>query len=343
MKSTYPLISILVAARNEALHIAACLQALCTLDYPATRYEIIIGDDASTDGTAEIVHRFRNQYPFVHFYSIAHTETLLNGKANVLVQLACKAQGTFLLFTDADVVVPPSWAKQLVEAAMLSPKIGMVSGITIPKVPSSAPMLWQWQSVEWFCMLWTVSKLSDLGFFLTVPGNNMLLRKEAYEGVGSFHIVGASLTEDYAIGTAIVAAGWTFRGLRTPKSIAYTHPEKTWHALLHQRKRWLLGAWQGTFWVRAMIIIFLMAILGWWVFFFLHMQYAVFGGIVAWVGFLFWEMHITKQYKLRFATHSLFTFPIYLLTFSSILALHTIYSLRITWKDRPVKKRKHTR
>ena len=51
----WPMVSILVPARNEARVIAGTLHHLCALDYPADHMEIIIVDDGSNDGTGNIV------------------------------------------------------------------------------------------------------------------------------------------------------------------------------------------------------------------------------------------------------------------------------------------------
>ncbi len=48
-----PLVSILVPARNEEKNIADCVQSLLAQDYPFC--EVIVLDDHSTDGTAEIL------------------------------------------------------------------------------------------------------------------------------------------------------------------------------------------------------------------------------------------------------------------------------------------------
>ena len=53
--TTRPVVSIIVAARNEEGNIGACLSALTAQDYDRSRLEIIIVDDRSTDGTADIV------------------------------------------------------------------------------------------------------------------------------------------------------------------------------------------------------------------------------------------------------------------------------------------------
>ena len=48
---TYPFISLAIAAKNEAAVITALVESLCSLDYPADRYEVWAIDDNSTDRT----------------------------------------------------------------------------------------------------------------------------------------------------------------------------------------------------------------------------------------------------------------------------------------------------
>ena len=54
-----PVVSIIVPARNEEASLAACLQSL--IAQTGIDYEIIVVDDASTDGTAEIALSFTNR------------------------------------------------------------------------------------------------------------------------------------------------------------------------------------------------------------------------------------------------------------------------------------------
>ncbi|MBT4502353.1 MAG: glycosyltransferase, partial [Gemmatimonadetes bacterium] len=49
-----PFVSVVVAARNEADNIRACLCRLLHQDYPEECYEVIVVDDGSSDGTPEI-------------------------------------------------------------------------------------------------------------------------------------------------------------------------------------------------------------------------------------------------------------------------------------------------
>ena len=47
--------AVVVAARDEVRgHVEACLEALCAQTYPAGRYEVVLVDDGSGDGTGSL-------------------------------------------------------------------------------------------------------------------------------------------------------------------------------------------------------------------------------------------------------------------------------------------------
>ncbi|MGH2587437.1 MAG: glycosyltransferase family 2 protein [Dehalococcoidia bacterium] len=51
---TPPLVSVVIAARNEAAAIEGCLEALACQTHPADRIEVLLADGASTDGTVRL-------------------------------------------------------------------------------------------------------------------------------------------------------------------------------------------------------------------------------------------------------------------------------------------------
>src|SRR5215831_20118572 len=51
--SNHPLVSVIVPARNEERNIRRCVESLLDQSYP--NYEVIVVDDGSTDGTADIL------------------------------------------------------------------------------------------------------------------------------------------------------------------------------------------------------------------------------------------------------------------------------------------------
>ena len=106
--ANFPLVSIVVPARNEAGNLPRLLASLNKLSYPAR--EVIVIDDQSTDGTAEIARQHGAKV-------IAGTPppTDWRGKQWACAQGARAAQGEILLFTDADTEHFPSSLERAVE------------------------------------------------------------------------------------------------------------------------------------------------------------------------------------------------------------------------------------
>ena len=95
----YPFVSVIVPVRNEEKNIENCLKALSKLDYPKDRYEIIVSDGCSTDGTQEIARRYGAR--------VLHNEGRSRATGvNVGVE---HSSGDYIAFTDADCVVDRSW------------------------------------------------------------------------------------------------------------------------------------------------------------------------------------------------------------------------------------------
>lgn len=234
-----PFISILLAARNEAHQITECLQALAQIDYPVGQWEVWVGDDDSEDTTFEVVQGFIEGLPHFHLMRIEKTLGAAKGKANVLAHLARKAKGTVFLCTDADVIVPTTWAKALL--SHWEPSMGVVTGFTLVEGSSVFAHL---QGIDWVWALTLIKQASDLGIATTAMGNNMLISRESYEEVGGYESIPFSVTEDYALFRAITDKGWGFKQLLSPEVMASTTAIDTWQGLIQQRKRWMHGAMQ---------------------------------------------------------------------------------------------------
>lgn len=101
-----PKVSVVIAACNEARGIEEALTSVLNQDYP--NYEVIAVNDRSTDGTGEILHRIAQANPRLKLITIHDLPPAWLGKNNALHQGAAHASGSFLVFTDADIVMHPS-------------------------------------------------------------------------------------------------------------------------------------------------------------------------------------------------------------------------------------------
>ncbi|MBL0146917.1 MAG: glycosyltransferase [Chitinophagaceae bacterium] len=106
-------LSIIIPARNEEEHIAACIQSIINQSYPKNLYEVIVVDDHSTDSTAKIVQGF-NQ-PNIKCISLQYfigNETNSYKKKGIEVGIA-QSNGKLIITTDADCVAPENWLQTI--------------------------------------------------------------------------------------------------------------------------------------------------------------------------------------------------------------------------------------
>tara|TARA_R110002072_G_scaffold146492_1_gene293556 strand:+ start:221178 stop:222293 length:1116 start_codon:yes stop_codon:yes gene_type:complete len=237
--SELPLISILVAARNEEKDLPDLLRSFEHLEYPTDKIQFMFADDQSTDRTAQILEDWCSRNPNASFLSINASQIALfneNGKANALAILGEKAKGDYYFFTDADCEVNPAWLREGVNG--FTGNIGLVIGITQVKALS---LMGKFQEIDWWLTLGFVKVATDLNIQTTGLGNNMVISKLAYEQSGGFKQLPFCLTEDLEISRAIQREGFGIAHQVCPEMLAFTKPEISFSKLLNQRKRWMSG------------------------------------------------------------------------------------------------------
>jgi cellulose synthase/poly-beta-1,6-N-acetylglucosamine synthase-like glycosyltransferase len=117
-----PDVSVLIAAHNEQKDIGWKLQQTLAWEYPADRLEILVGSDASTDGTDDVIRSISD--PRIQF--VRNEER--SGKNRTLNRLARMAHGELLLFTDANTHVEPQCLKKIVRH-FADARVGCVTGM----------------------------------------------------------------------------------------------------------------------------------------------------------------------------------------------------------------------
>lgn len=205
-----PLVSIIVPARDEAVNISTCVASLLNTVYP--RYEIIVVDDGSVDGTGDIV-RILCDHTDERLQLIAG-EPLPDGwlgKPWACWQGAQRARGELLLFTDADTRH---------EEALLGHAVGALQRQRVDLVSVFPRQLmvgfWERLILPHIFALLTL-RYSDLDRVnrtrrprdVIANGQFILVSREAYDSVGGHQALRAEVVEDQRLAQRLVASGRT--------------------------------------------------------------------------------------------------------------------------------------
>jgi cellulose synthase/poly-beta-1,6-N-acetylglucosamine synthase-like glycosyltransferase len=166
-----PMVSVIVAAHNEAATIGARVWNLLSQDYPSDRLEVLVGSDGSTDGTVAAV-------PQVAGGSIRALDLPRQGRAGVHNTCAALARGEIVVFTDAGTQFAVDCLRRLLTPFSDS-AVGCVSGRLVYTnageggIAGSAGWYWRYELL--------LRRLeSAVGSTVAVTGACMAMRKDLF-------------------------------------------------------------------------------------------------------------------------------------------------------------------
>lgn len=328
----WPEVSVLVAARNEEENIPRCLQSLAMLEYPEGKLEVLVGNDRSEDRTAEIVAEFAGHDS--RFKLIQVTEQLgeAKGKANVLAHLAREAKGQIYFVTDADIAVKPQWLKTLIGG--FAPSTGSISGTTMVEAQS---FFGNMQRLEWLYFMGIMRVLTEVEP-VTAVGNNMAVKRPAYEKTGGYESIPFSVTEDYKLYQELKKLGYRHQHLHTAGCVNYTLPMPNLKTQFAQRRRWLTGGMELPFYIWVMIVLhgaFLPLML---LLLFMNPGAALMTWIVKWLLQSLFLSVAARKIEEPITLAGMFTFEWYLHFSSLTMAWNFVRPGPVRWKGRDYKR-----
>ena len=208
--SRFPPVSILVPARNEEANIERCVRSLLLQDYLC--FEVLVLDDGSTDATPGIVARMAADEERLDVVTGAALPTGWIGKNWACAQLAARAEGELLFFTDADTVHAPGALRALVTAAS-GRSADLLTGFPRQELGTWGERL----IIPFFAWALLCFVPLSLAYWLRLPalsgavGQIMLFRREAYQAIGGHESVRESIAEDLSLARRIKRHGFRWR------------------------------------------------------------------------------------------------------------------------------------
>ncbi|MEU5166880.1 MULTISPECIES: bifunctional polysaccharide deacetylase/glycosyltransferase family 2 protein [Streptomyces] len=222
-------VSVIVPAYNEKECIAATLNSLAASTHPI---EILVVDDGSTDGTAEIAESLG--LPGVR---VIRQENA--GKPAALNNGVRQARHDIVVMMDGDTVFEPDAVHHLVQP-FADPGIGAVAGNA--KVGNRSTTIGAWQHIEYVMGFNLDRRMYDLLRCMpTIPGAIGAFRRQAVLEAGGMSE--DTLAEDTDITIALHRAGW--RVVYAEHARAWTEAPASPGQLWRQRYRWSYGTMQA--------------------------------------------------------------------------------------------------
>ena len=231
-------VSVVVPAYNEKEGIGAAIRSIVASDHPV---EVVVVDDGSTDGTADLVAG-------LGLPEVTLVRQQNAGKPAALNAGVRAARHDLLVLVDGDTRFERETVGRLVQP-MADPRVGAVSGNA--KVGNRSGLLGRWQHIEYVMGFNLDRRLYDvLQCMPTVPGAVGAFRRAALVDVGG--VSDDTLAEDTDLTAAIVRAGWQV--VYEENARAWTEAPSSWGQLWKQRYRWCYGTLQAMWKHRRAIV-----------------------------------------------------------------------------------------
>ena len=169
-------LSVIIPARNGAGSLPPLLRSLQEQTLARSRFEVIVVDNDSSDGTAEVAERHG---AIVVREPIANRSRARNAGAEA-------ARTRLYAFTDADCVAHPGWLEALLRCA---PKAPLVAGeVTLcvsdqPNALERFELLWRFGQEVWVKQGWAATA-------------NLLVHAEAFDAIDGFDNTWKHIGED---------------------------------------------------------------------------------------------------------------------------------------------------
>jgi cellulose synthase/poly-beta-1,6-N-acetylglucosamine synthase-like glycosyltransferase len=229
-----PRVTVIVPAHNEERVLRGCLECLAKVDYPADRYEVIVINDRSRDGTRAIADEFAAMHASVRV--IHRPDDAPPGKPAALLDAINGSTSEILVFFDADYLPPPQIIRRLV-APFRDPLVGATMGRVVP-YNANANMLTKLLDLErrgGYVVDQEVRHRMQL--LPQFGGTTGAVRRSALDAVGGWNT--ASLAEDTDLTYRLFIAGMKVAYVSSAE--CYEESPETWQVRYRQVKRWAIG------------------------------------------------------------------------------------------------------
>ena len=235
--------SILVVFRDEKDNLPLLVQHLEQLDYPKDKFEVILIDDGSRDGSQDLVKSFHRDLPKLKMRLYKLKEPTSSPKKDALEIGVNEAAFDWIVTTDADCVFGSDFLKAYDQFLNLHPT-KMVAGPVIYKAGDS--FLHRFQALDFLSL--QGSTMGGFGGKDFIPllgpfmcnGANICYDKKAFLELGGYEGNREIVSGDdvFLLEKMLESHENEVHFIKSRSALVETLPKESWKGLTEQRKRW---------------------------------------------------------------------------------------------------------
>ncbi len=239
-RKSLPFVTIAVPAWNEEDSLRETVLSAMSIEYPKNKFEVIMIDDGSTDGTGSVAKQLLQEFRGRGFN--LHLIVQENkGKAAALNAALKKARGEFFACLDADSFADRSAVKLQVDFFSRNDVDGRLAAV-VPIMLAYRPrkIVELFQQFEYVMSSFFQRISGTLDTLFVTPGPLSMYRADVLRLIGGFS--SETVTEDQEIGYRLQSHHYRMK--QCSQSFVWTRVPTSWYQLYRQRRRWQFGGLQ---------------------------------------------------------------------------------------------------
>ncbi|KAJ5166800.1 uncharacterized protein N7482_005581 [Penicillium canariense] len=233
-----PRVDVLLPCCGEDVDvILATVRAACSLDYPDSRFRVLVLDDGGSMALKEAVLDLRSQWNHLSYHSRGRQSGMVFAKSGnlnyALTTLQGETQPEFCAILDADSIPTPDFLRATLPHLLQSPDAALVSTRQyFSNLPKGDPLS-QTRSHFYTCQN---AALDVLGLAIDA-GSGAVFRRNAVVQVGLYPTF--SFSEDWQLSQILHGMGWRTFQVQEPLQYGLVPDLLTGHCA--QQNRWNIG------------------------------------------------------------------------------------------------------
>ncbi len=232
-----PAVTILKPLHQGEPDLSRNLETFFAQDYRGS-FQIVFGVHDEQDPAVEVVRALQAKYPQRDTMIVADTALYgANAKVSNLINMLPAARHDTLVLSDSDIAVGPGWLSQVTEA-LCRPGVGIVTCLYTGEPAADGHRLWSSLAAMGTSYTFLPNAVLGTSLGLAAPcfGSTIALKRETLEEVGGFRAFADQLADDYEMGRAVRAKGYT---LAIPAmGVGHTAAENSFRDLFRHELRW---------------------------------------------------------------------------------------------------------
>jgi len=178
-----PTCTVCICTRNRVKYLGAAIESVLVQEVAAGTFEVLVVDNGSTDGTAEMM---RSRFGSGTRVPVRYIREEKAGLSRARNRAIAEMSGDYIAFLDDDAIAEPGWLQAILNGFSLEPGIDSVGGAVVPIYEEALPQRLT-DRIHGIFSPWVPSGEAQLVYYPRYPyGANIAFRRTVFARVGLF-------------------------------------------------------------------------------------------------------------------------------------------------------------